>query len=75
MIHKLKHLVETGVFGVCSYLGSKMGIATSRIRLFFIYITFITLGSPILIYMSLAFIINLRNYMRKSLHPIKELFQ
>ncbi|MFN3940674.1 MAG: PspC family transcriptional regulator [Chitinophagales bacterium] len=75
MIQKWKHLIETGAFGVCAYLGSKMGIATSRIRLFFIYITFIALGSPILIYMSLAFVINIRNYMRNKLHPIKELFQ
>lgn len=75
MFYQLKYLVEKGVFGVCSYLGEKMGIATSRIRLFFIYITFLTLGSPILIYMSLAFIINLKNYMRDKLSPIRELFQ
>lgn len=74
MFNQLKYLVEKGVFGVCSYLGEKMGIATSRIRLFFIYITFLTLGSPVLVYMSLAFLINLKNYMRDRMHPVRELF-
>lgn len=75
MFEQLKYMVESGVFGVCSYLGEKMGIATSRIRLFFIYITFLTFGSPVLIYMSLAFLINLKNYMRDKLYPIRQLFQ
>ncbi len=72
MIYKIKHIIEVGVFGVCSYLGEKMGIASSRIRLFFIYVTFLTLGSPVIIYMSLAFLINLKNYMRDKINPVRD---
>jgi phage shock protein PspC (stress-responsive transcriptional regulator) len=41
-------------------LGEKFGIASSRIRLWFIYISFLTFGSPIIIYMILAFWINIK---------------
>jgi phage shock protein PspC (stress-responsive transcriptional regulator) len=73
MLERLKHIIESGVFGVCTYLGDKMGIATSRIRLFFIYATFLTLGSPVIVYMSMAFLLKLRNYMRGFMSPLKDL--
>jgi len=53
-------------FGVCSSLGDKFGITTSKIRLFFVYISFLGLGSPVLLYLVLAFIKDLRNYIRKK---------
>ncbi|NDC42065.1 MAG: PspC domain-containing protein [Chitinophagia bacterium] len=58
----IKDFIEWKAFGVCSELGDRMGIATSRIRLWFIYISFLTMGSPIIVYMVLAFWVNLRNY-------------
>ncbi len=59
---KLRRMIELQAFGVCSFIGEKMGIATSRIRMWFIYISFLTLGSPVLVYMILAFWINIKNY-------------
>jgi phage shock protein C len=73
MIEQWKHIFESGVFGVCTYLGEKMGLASSKIRLFFVYATFLTLGSPVIIYMSMAFILKLRNYMRGHMSPLKDL--
>jgi len=58
----LKDFIEWKAFGVCSAIGDRMGIATSRIRLWFIYISFLTMGSPVIIYMVLAFWMNLKNY-------------
>lgn len=66
-------MVETGVFGVCAYWGDKLGIAASRIRLFFVYATFMTLGSPLIIYMSMAFVLKLRDYMRGFMSPLRDL--
>jgi len=54
--------VEWHVFGVCSYIGEKMGIASSTIRKYFIYISFLTMGSPIIIYLFIAFWMNIKNY-------------
>ncbi len=68
-MQKLKSLVENQAFGVCTRLGEKMGVSISSIRLFFIYTSFITLGSPVIIYMSLAFVLNMRKHLRRSNHP------
>lgn len=62
LLQKLKGAIEWNAFGVCSAIGNRMGIASSKIRLWFIYISFLTLGSPIIIYMILAFWMNLKNY-------------
>ncbi len=61
-MNKLKHQIEWSVFGVCSSLGEKLGISTSRIRMWFIYISFLTMGSPLIIYMIMAFWLNIKKY-------------
>lgn len=61
-MNRLRHMIEWNVFGVCSWLGDKMGIATSTIRKYFIYISFLTMGSPLIIYLFIAFWMNVRQY-------------
>jgi len=63
-MNKIKYFFEKHAFGVCSHMGDKFGISSSRIRLYFIYTSFITMGSPVIIYLILAFIMNIRKYMR-----------
>jgi phage shock protein PspC (stress-responsive transcriptional regulator) len=65
LIKGIQNFFEHQAFGVCTALGEKMGIATSSIRLFFIYASFLTFGSPIIIYLSIAFVLNMRSHMRK----------
>ncbi|MBM3158344.1 MAG: PspC family transcriptional regulator [Bacteroidota bacterium] len=65
-MEKLKSLVEWNVFGVCTAIGLKLGISTSRIRQYFIYTSVMTLGSPVIIYMILAFWRDLRKYMQST---------
>ncbi|MFP4091100.1 MAG: PspC domain-containing protein [Cyclobacteriaceae bacterium] len=67
---KLQFFFEEQAFGVCSRLGEILSISTSSIRLFFIYASFLTFGSPLLVYMGLAFIMNLRRHWRKRNNPI-----
>ncbi|TAE87293.1 MAG: PspC family transcriptional regulator [Bacteroidetes bacterium] len=64
-MERLKYFVEKYAFGVCSYLGDRLGIATSRIRLYFIYTSFITMGSPVIIYLVIAFWLNFKKYIRQ----------
>lgn len=68
-ILKLKYFVEHHVFGVCTRIGEKLGISTSSIRLYFVYVSFITVGSPIIIYLVLAFWLNIRRHLRQYNHP------
>lgn len=58
----LKNFIEWKAFGVCAAIGERLGVATSRIRLWFIYISFLTMGSPLIIYMVLAFWMNMKRY-------------
>lgn len=69
MITRIQYFFERNAFGVCNALGENLGIATSNIRLFFIYASFLTLGSPLLVYLALAFIMNIRKHVRKR-NPI-----
>lgn len=64
LIDQLKPFCEMSLFGVLAPLGDRMGIASSKIRMFFIYISFFSFGSPIFIYLAVAFIINIRLYIR-----------
>lgn len=61
-IMSVRSFIEWKAFGVCTAIGERIGVATSRIRLWFIYISFLTLGSPLILYMILAFWINMKNY-------------
>jgi phage shock protein PspC (stress-responsive transcriptional regulator) len=59
---RLKQFIEWQAFGVCTAIGEKMGIATSRIRMWLIYMSFLTLGSPVIVYMIMAFWMNIKRY-------------
>jgi len=63
---RLKNFIEWHAFGVCTAIGEKLGIATSRIRMWFMYISFLTMGSPIIIYMVIAFWMNMKKYMKAA---------
>jgi phage shock protein PspC (stress-responsive transcriptional regulator) len=69
LVDRVQHFFELYAFGVCTRLGEKLGMATSSIRLFFMYASFITFGSPIILYLTLAFIMNMRKHFRKR-NPI-----
>ncbi len=73
-MNRFRQFIEWQVFGVCTAIGSKMGIATSRIRTWFIYISFLTMGSPLIIYMIMAFWLNIKNYILSAKrNPLKYL--
>ena len=61
-IEFLRSLVEKSVFGVCQDLSDRIGIRTSKVRMYFIYASFIAMGSPLIIYLVLAFWKNIKRY-------------
>lgn len=65
-MNRLRGFFEWGAFGVCTAIGEVVGIATSRIRMWFIYISFLTMGSPLIVYMVLAFWLNIKKYILYS---------
>ncbi len=65
-LYHFKNFIEWKAFGVCSAIGERIGVATSSIRLWFLYVSFLTLGSPIIVYMILAFWMNMKRYILLS---------
>jgi phage shock protein PspC (stress-responsive transcriptional regulator) len=61
-MNRFKEFIEWQAFGVCTAIGDRLGIATSRIRTWFIYISFLTMGSPLILYFILAFWLNIKRY-------------
>jgi phage shock protein PspC (stress-responsive transcriptional regulator) len=66
MINDIRDFFERWGFEVCTRLGDKMGIRPSVVRLYFIYVSFVALGSPVLLYIILAFWIRLKDYVQGS---------
>lgn len=61
-----KSILDSSLFGVCQRIGEKINLSSQRIRLYFIYTSFLTLGSPIFIYLILLFWMNVRSYNREA---------
>ncbi|OIN60210.1 PspC domain-containing protein [Arsenicibacter rosenii] len=68
-MNKLRYFVEQQAFGVCTRIGEKMNISASSIRLYFIYTSFLTFGSPVIVYFILAFWMELKKHVRRNAHP------
>jgi phage shock protein PspC (stress-responsive transcriptional regulator) len=61
-MNRFKDFIEWKLFGVCSRIGEILGIPPISIRKYFIYISFLTMGSPVIIYIFLAFWMNVKHY-------------
>lgn len=64
LVIQLKYFFEKYGFHVSSRLADKLGMRTSNVRLFFIYITFVTAGLWFGVYLTLAFWIRLKDLIR-----------
>jgi hypothetical protein len=61
---QIKYFFEKHGFHVSSRLADKLGMRVSDVRLFFIYITFVTAGLWFGVYLTLAFWIRLKDLIR-----------
>lgn len=64
MINSIRHWFEARAFGVCTWWGNKLGIKTTTVRMYFIYLSFFTFGSPVIIYFIMAFVLEHKNYFK-----------
>ena len=67
-IDSLRHFFEIRGFDVSSRLADKLGVRATNVRLFFIYISFVTVGLSFGIYLTLAFLLRLKDmlYTKRS---------
>lgn len=72
-MERFRYLVENTIFGVCVYLGRKMNISSRNVRMFFIYTSFLTFGSPIIIYFIIAFWVKIKTMINGQRNPVWDL--
>jgi len=60
-IYNLKYFFELHGFNVLSRLADRLGMRAKNVRLFFIYISFATVGISAGIYLTLAFLLKLKD--------------
>ncbi|PTS97719.1 MULTISPECIES: PspC domain-containing protein [Pedobacter] len=65
MFQRVVTFFEKQSFGVCTYLADKLNISISKIRLFFIYSSFLAVGFPIIFYVLAALVLDVRHYIKK----------
>lgn len=63
-IQKILFFFELRSFGVCSWWARKLGIQLSKVRLGFIYASFIAFGSPLIVYLAMAWILENKYYFK-----------
>lgn len=62
----LKLLIEKNAFQFFTMLSDVLGVASSRVRLFFLYTAFIAFSSPYIVKLILYFWYNLKKYMAEK---------
>ena len=65
MFQRIVTFFEQRSFGVSAYLANKLNMSTSKVRLFFIYSSFLAVGFPILFYVTAAVVLDIRHYMKR----------
>ncbi len=66
MLQQIITFFERYSFGVCTYLGEKFNVSIAKIRLFFIYSSFLAVGFPLIFYIFAGIVLDIRNYVKRS---------
>jgi phage shock protein PspC (stress-responsive transcriptional regulator) len=73
MLQRIITFFERHSFGVCAYFGEKFNISIAKIRLFFIYSSFLAVGFPLIFYVCAAIVLDIRNYVKRVRTRITDL--
>ena len=65
MIDRIKSYFERHAFGVCEWWAEKLNIKTEQVRLSFIYLSFVTVGLHLVVYLFMAFNYRMKIHNRK----------
>ncbi len=65
MLQRILTFFEKHSYGVCTYLCERFNISISKIRLFFIYSSFLAVGFPLVFYFFAGIVLDIRNYVKR----------
>lgn len=60
-INSIRHFFEQYGFNVSARFADRLGMRATNVRLFFIYISFVTIGLSFGVYLTLAFLLKLKD--------------
>jgi phage shock protein C len=66
MLQRIITFFERYSFGVCTYLGERFNISIAKIRLFFIYSSFLAVGFPLIFYFFAGIVLDFRNFVKRK---------
>ncbi|UYW02628.1 PspC domain-containing protein [Flavobacterium agricola] len=68
MVARMRHYFEKNGFAVCTRFAERLGMRVATVRLFFVYMSFFTLGLGFAFYLTLAFVLRLKDlvYAKRS---------
>lgn len=62
LVYAIRHFFEKHGFYVSSRFADRLGIRAKNIRLFFIYLSFATVGLGFALYITMAFLLKLKDF-------------
>ncbi|HVW98774.1 MAG TPA: hypothetical protein VHA56_22595 [Mucilaginibacter sp.] len=65
MLQRILTFFERYSFGVCTYLGEKFNVSIGKIRLFFIYSSFLAVGFPLIFYVFAGIVLDIRKFIKR----------
>jgi len=72
-LDNFRYFLERHGFSVCSRLADWMGIKARNVRLFFIYISFFSLGFNFAVYLILAFWLKMKDFISSKRSSVFDL--
>ena len=60
-VYRMRHYLEKRGFYVSARVADRLGMRAKSVRLFFIYVSFATMGVGFAIYLTLAFLLKLKD--------------
>ena len=73
MLQRIITFFERYSFGVCTYLGERLNVSIFKIRLFFIYSSFLAVGFPLIAYLFAGVVLDIRNYIKRCRTHVTDL--
>jgi len=75
MIERIRSYGEAQAYGVCSWFGDKLNVKTASVQRSFIYVSCLTLGSPIVVYLIMAFVLDHKERIKRPFRRSRSIWE
>ena len=75
MIEKVRSYGEAQAYGVCSWLSDKLNVKTASVQRSFIYVSCLTFGSSIILYLIMAFMLEHKEQIKRPLRKRRSIWE